>query len=415
MFALSPKEDVTSQKVVFLQAAMGSEQSCIADGGHPNDIAIHVINNSSKALKLSRQGPCVCHVQHRGFHALHGKFRQGFSPPQEIQAKLGKYNCWVSGRAGSAVKPEGWFSYEVEGGGILKFTYHFINKKVDVESTGPCRQSVTATVSRESTAAFFPEAFGSSLHFIVTLSDNVDPQHEGEGGTAARKHPVIVKASVLNFEYPGWQEVVAGLTQRASEAQAGEGAVIGADCAFLDVIDIRPNQVNATVNHSWDRTVTNEVTHTFHESMGLGVSVHLTSHCPFVSVQTSFSAQTNFGKDQQWREVRHEHVAKSVQLNYSEPGIYRTGCMFMGMTGYTIPFNALVMYQGSLSDGRHTNHEELRDALRDQYEDINQESLTEMFEEMPDGTRRCYLSRRVTGSVFAKTATQMYTVVSRDV
>jgi hypothetical protein len=389
---------------------MGNEL-CVNTGGNPNSMGIYLLNNSSKLLTLSDDGPCGCPSKHRGFNAIHGKFKQDFAPPQRINANGGDYRCWVSGRAGAAVKPEGWFSYQVQGGGSLKFKYHYINQTVQVESTGPCSRSVTATVRQEAIGAFSGlDEKEFNLQFRVTLSDSVDPQPEKGTGRLSFN----VKANIMDFEYPGWQEVVAGLTQRAQAAQAGGGANIEADCTFLDVIDIGPSQVNATINHSWDRTVTNEVAHTFHESIGLGMSTSFSTSCPFVSVSTSFSVQSTWGKDQQWREVRHETVSKSVQLNYSEPGIYRTGCMFMGLTGYRIPFNAIVMYHGSLSDGRHASFQELRDELRTQYPDINHDRLEEVSENMADGSRKCFLRRRITGEVFAKTATQMYTIVRRD-
>jgi hypothetical protein len=393
---------------------MGAEL-CVASGGNPNSMGIYLLNNSSKLLTLSDDGPCGCRSKHRGFNALHGKFKEGFAPPQAINANGGEYRCWVSGRAGAAVKPEGWFSYQVQGGGSLKFKYHYIDQTVQVESTGPCSRSVTATVRQEAIAAKMSvDEREFNLQFRVTLSNSGDPQPETDTGPQALSFNV--KANVMDFEYPGWQEVVAGLTQRAQAAQAaqaGGGANIAADCTFLDTIDIGPSQVNATVNHSWDRTVTNEVTHTFHESIGLGMSMCITSQTPFVSVSTTFSVKCTLGADQQWREVRHENVSKSVQLNYSEPGIYKTGCMFMGLSGYKIPFNALVMYHGSLSDGRHASFQELRDALRAQYPDINHDSLEEISQDF-DGTPKCFLRRRITGEVFAKTATQMYTIVRRD-
>ncbi len=405
--------DETLQQFASFQAPtsapMGNDL-CVASGANPHSMGIYLLNNSSKLLTLSDDGPCSCSSKHRGFDALHGKFKEDFAPPQRINANGGDYKCWVSGRDGSTVRPEGWCSYQVQGGGTLKFKYHYNDETVQVESTGPCSRSVTATVRREAIDAFMPKEFrGTYLQFRVTLSDSVDPQPETDTGPLSFN----VKANVMDFEYPGWQEVMAGLTQRAQTAQAGGGANIAADCTFLDVIDIGPSQVNATINHSWDRTVTNEVAHTFHESMGLGMSMSIEARCPFVSVSTSFNVQSTLGRDQQWREVRHENVSKSVQLNYSEPGIYRTGCMFMGLSGYRIPFNALVMYHGSLSDGRHASFQELRDALRAQYPDINHDSLEEISQDF-DGTPRCFLRRRITGEVFAKTATQMYTIVRRD-
>ena len=386
---------------------------CVASGANPHSMGIYLLNNSSKLLTLSDDGPCRCQSHHRGFNAEHGKFKEGFAPPQEIRANGGDYKCWVSGRAGTAVRPEGWFSFQVQGGGKLKFKYHYNNETVQVESTGPCSQSVTCTARQECIDAFMPAEFhGSSIHFRVTLSDTVAPQPRAN--TAAQMRSVNVRASVMNFEYPGWQEVVAGLTQRATTAQAGGVANIGADCAFFDIVDIGPSQVNAQVNHNWSRTVTNEIAHTFHESMGMGMSLSITASCPFYSASASFSVQSTLGQDRQWREVRHENVSKSLALTYAEPGIYRAGCMYMGLSGYRIPFNALVMYHGSLSDGRHASAQELRDALRAQYPDINHDSLEGVSEDMPDGSRRCFLRRRITGEVFAKTATQMYTIVRRD-
>jgi hypothetical protein len=152
---------------------MGNEL-CVATGANPHSMGIYLLNNSSKLLKLSDDGPCGCSSQHRGFDAVHGKFKAEFAPPQAINANGGDYKCWVSGRDGSAVKPEGWFSYQVQGGGTLKFKYHYIDQTVQVESAGPCSQSVTATVRREAIDAFMPAEFhGSSLHFRVTLSDIV--------------------------------------------------------------------------------------------------------------------------------------------------------------------------------------------------------------------------------------------------
>jgi len=92
---------------------MGGTQSCVQTGSNPHSMGYVLVNNSSKCLTLS-DIPCAC-GNHRGFSTTHGKFKQDFQPLLSIAP--GKSDkCWMSGREASAVNPEGWIHYNVEGG-----------------------------------------------------------------------------------------------------------------------------------------------------------------------------------------------------------------------------------------------------------------------------------------------------------
>ena len=103
---------------IHAQSILGmlGNDCCVAGGANPHSMGYFLINTSSKKLSLSNE-PCQPYCnRHRGFSAEHGKFKEGWEPRPSIEAGAnGK--CWMSGREGSAVCPEGWVKYKIDGGG----------------------------------------------------------------------------------------------------------------------------------------------------------------------------------------------------------------------------------------------------------------------------------------------------------
>ena len=94
--------------------------SCVGDGTTPNSMGYILINNSSKSLFLS-DFKCICE-RHRGFSALHGKFKEGYEPENFIKPG-GNSRCWMYSGEGSAVHPVGWVNYSIEDGGSMEIEY----------------------------------------------------------------------------------------------------------------------------------------------------------------------------------------------------------------------------------------------------------------------------------------------------
>jgi hypothetical protein len=106
---------------VIHKAIMGGEQSCVETGANPHSMGYILVNRSSKDLTLCSD-LCVCQ-QHRGFNANHGKFKAGWQPGSTVRAGY-QDKCWMSGRDGSAVCPEGWIRYDVAGGGRVEIVFN---------------------------------------------------------------------------------------------------------------------------------------------------------------------------------------------------------------------------------------------------------------------------------------------------
>jgi hypothetical protein len=87
---------------------------CVASGANPHSMVYVVRNDSNEDLELtSRRCPESCQQRHLGFGAMHGKFKEGFTPKQVLKAHS-KHYVWMSGRAGSAVNPDCWIEYNTK-------------------------------------------------------------------------------------------------------------------------------------------------------------------------------------------------------------------------------------------------------------------------------------------------------------
>ncbi len=72
-------------------------QSCVADGANPHKMTMTLTNDTEHTIYLDKSYVCECPEQHQGYHAIHGKFKDGYQPNGSIAP-----NNWeiiiVSGR-----------------------------------------------------------------------------------------------------------------------------------------------------------------------------------------------------------------------------------------------------------------------------------------------------------------------------
>jgi hypothetical protein len=155
---------------------MGGEQSCVETGGTPHSMGYILVNRSSKDLTLCSDR-CACQ-RHSGFSANHGKFVDGSQPGWRVRAGC-QDKCWMSGREGAAVCPEGWIRYDVDGGGTVEIVFNSGGWSAGMNCAAIQVRSpsnILAEVVQGSIESDMPTGFrGTDRHrqFTITLRDKI--------------------------------------------------------------------------------------------------------------------------------------------------------------------------------------------------------------------------------------------------